>query len=388
MHDKLNPQTLRDSFRRLYGREPRLFCAPGRVNLIGEHTDYNEGFVFPMAADRKTYVASAARDDSLIRVHSSNFSERAEFDLEEEPKPGQPGWLSYVEGVARVLAEKGYGLRGADIEISSEVPMGAGLSSSAALEVSVGFALLTLAGAKVDLMELALSAQAAEHRFVGTACGLMDQLTSAFGVSNHAMLIDCRSLERELVVMNIPETSVVICDTGVKHELATSAYNERRHECEQGVRILQQQNLAIRSLRDLSFAEFEVHEHLLPEPVRRRCRHVISENDRTLNAVAALKRGDADRLGELMNRSHESLRDDYEVSCRELDLMVGLARQQDGVNGARMMGGGFGGSTVNLVRRDSFNDFHGAVSAGYQAVTGMRPTIIAVEAADGVCEIH
>jgi galactokinase len=388
MHDKLNPQTLRDSFRQLYGREPRLFSAPGRVNLIGEHTDYNEGFVLPMAADRRTYVAAVARDDSLVRVHSSNLSERAEFDLNEEPKTGGPRWLSYVEGVARVLAEKGYGLAGADMEISSEVPMGAGLSSSAALEVSVGFALLTLAGATVDLMELALSAQAAEHRFVGTECGLMDQLTSTYGVSNHAMLIDCRSLERELVVMNIPNMSVVICDTGVKHELATSAYNERREQCQQGVRILQQQNLAIRSLRDLSFDDFEIHEHLLPEPVRRRCRHVISENERTLNAVTALKRSDAARLGELMNRSHESLRDDYEVSCRELDLMVELARQQEGVTGARMMGGGFGGSTVNLVRRDSFNDFHRVISEGYQAVTGLRPTIITVEAADGVGEVH
>lgn len=387
MHDKLNPTALRKSFRQLYSREPRLFSAPGRVNLIGEHTDYNEGFVLPMAADRRSYVAAAVREDRLIRVHSSNLGERAEFDLDEMPEVGQPGWLSYVEGVARVLEEKGFRLKGADILISSEVPMGAGLSSSAALEVSVGFALLKLAGAEIDLMELALSAQAAEHRFVGTACGLMDQLTATCGVTNHAMLIDCRSLERELVLMNMPTMSVVICDTRVKHELATSAYNERRHQCEQGVKVLQEQNRAIRSLRDVTLDDFENLEHLLSEPVRRRCRHVISENERTLNAVAALKQGDAGRLGELINRSHESLRDDYEVSCRELDLMVELARQQEGVTGARMMGGGFGGSTVNLVPRDNIAEFSRAVSEGYQHTTGLVPTIITVEAAGGVCEI-
>ncbi|HYJ85502.1 MAG TPA: galactokinase family protein, partial [Pyrinomonadaceae bacterium] len=203
---KQNLQALRNSFRQLYGTEPRLFSAPGRINLIGEHTDYNEGFVLPMAADRRTYVAAATREDRLIRVHSSNLGEAAEFDLDDKPQPGQPHWLSYVEGVARVLTGKGFGLKGADLDISSEVPMGAGLSSSAALEVSVGFALITLAKEDIDLMQLALAAQTAEHLFVGTACGLMDQLTAAYGVANHAMLIDCRSLERELVVMNVPKT--------------------------------------------------------------------------------------------------------------------------------------------------------------------------------------
>jgi len=385
---KADSQTLRNSFRRLYGSEPRLFSAPGRINLIGEHTDYNEGFVLPMAADRRTYVAAAARDDRLIRVHSSNLGEQSQFDLDQKAQPGQPQWLSYLEGVARVLEEKGFRLKGADLDISSAVPIGAGLSSSAALEVSVGFALLQLAGADIDLMQLALSAQTAEHLFVRTACGLMDQLTATYGVANHAMLIDCRSLERELVVMNVPNMTVVICDTGVKHELATSAYNERRQQCERAVNILQEQNHAIRSLRDVTPADFETHKNLLPELLRRRCRHVVSENERTLTAVAALKQGDVERLGELINLSHESLRDDYEVSCRELDLMVELARRQEGVAGARMMGGGFGGSTVNLVPRDNVDEFRRAVSEGYERATGLRPTIITVEADDGVCEIR
>jgi galactokinase len=245
-----------------------------------------------------------------------------------------------------------------------------------------------LAGADIDLMQIALAAQTAEHLFVGTACGLMDQLTAAYGVRNHAMLIDCRSLERELVAMNAPNMAVVICDTGVKHELATSAYNERRRQCEQAVNILREQNPAIRSLRDVTMADFESKKHSLPEPLRRRCRHVVSENERTLSAVAALKNGDMDRLGELINLSHESLRNDYEVSCRELDLMVEIARAQQGVAGARMMGGGFGGSTVNLVARDRFDDFSRGVSGGYQRATSLLPTIITVEADDGVYEMN
>ena len=383
---KFNPQTLRNSFRQLYGTEPRLFSAPGRINLIGEHTDYNEGFVLAMAANRRTYVAAATRDDRLVRVHSSNLGEQSEFDLDYMAQSGRPQWLSYVEGVARILEEKGFRLKGADIDISSEIPLGAGLSSSAALEVSAGFALLKLAGADIDLMQLALSAQTAEHLFAGTACGLMDQLTATYGVANHAMLIDCRSLERELVDMNVQNMTVVICDTGVKHELAGSAYNERRQQCEQAVKMLQEQNHGLRSLRDVTLADFEKHKERLPETLRRRARHVVSENERTLNAVAALKQGNVDRLGQLINLSHESLRDDYEVSCRELDVMVELARQQKGVTGARMMGGGFGGSTVNLVPRDNFDEFRRAVSEGYQRATGLLPTIIAVAADDGVCE--
>lgn len=381
-----SPEELRGAFNQLYGSQPRLFSAPGRVNLIGEHTDYNEGFVLPMAANLRTYVAAAPRDDSLIRVHSFNLGEQLLFDLEVKLSPAQKRWLSYIEGVARVLADKRLSLKGADVAISSQVPIGAGLSSSAALEMSVGYALLKLAGTEVDLMQLALCAQTAEHLFVGTKSGLMDQLTAAFGVRNQAMLIDCRSLERELAVMNLPNMAVVICDTGVKHSLATSAYNERRRECEQAVTILKIWNPAINSLRDVTLADVESHKDLMPEGIQRRCRHVISENDRTLSAAQALRHGHVERLGELMNLSHESLRDDYEVSCRELDLMVELARQQEGVAGARMMGGGFGGSTVNLVASDRLNQFRRFVSDGYHAATGLLPTIFSVEADDGVQE--
>lgn len=378
---------LQGSFWQLYGKEPRLFSAPGRVNLIGEHTDYNQGFVLPFAANRRTYVAAAPREDRLIRVFSVNLTERSEFDLDSRFQQRDRSWFLYVEGVARILLEKGYNLKGADIVISSMVPMGAGLSSSAALEMSVGFALLALLGSVVDNLELAFAAQAAEHLFVGTHSGLMDQFTAGFGVRNHAMLIDCRSLEREIIPLNIPEMTVVVCDTGVKHSLATTAYNERRHECEQAVAILHHRNPGIQSLRDLTMEELKRYSNFLPDNLLRRVRHVVSENERTLCAAESLKAGNISHLGGLMNSSHQSLRDDYEVSCGELDLMVELAWQYPGIAGARMMGGGFGGTTVNLVPTNNIEEFGEYICHRYQQSTGLKPTIIGLEADNGVGEL-
>jgi galactokinase len=382
----LSPVDLRNAFFQLYGAEPRLFSAPGRVNLIGEHTDYNEGFVLPLAANKRTFVAAAPRHDRLIQVHSFNLDDCGKFDLDMTPRPTHQSWLRYVEGVARVLEEVGFKLSGADLAVSSNVPIGAGLSSSAALEVSVGFALLRLEGYDVDLMKLALVAQSAEHQFVGTKSGLMDQLTAVFGVRNHALLIDCRTLAHTLVPLSIAAMAIVVCDTGVKHDLATSGYNQRRNECEQALAILRARNPQILSLRDVSVADLETYRHELAETLYRRCHHVVSENDRTLSAAEALRSGDVDYLGQLMNLSHESLRDDYEVSCPELDIMVELARKQDGVAGARMMGGGFGGSTVNLVLRNSLEQFSSGVSEAYQGATNLTPVITAIEADDCVLE--
>ena len=381
----VDPEELKHSFEEIFASEARIFSAPGRINLIGEHTDYNEGFVLPMAANLRTYVAAAPAQDGRIDVHSFDLHERVSVDIRNDPVASD-NWVSYVHGLAKVLTEQGANFSGARLAIASDVPIGAGLSSSAALEVAVGYALLRLAKAEVDLKQLALASQEAEHRFVGTRSGLMDQLTAAFAEKDHALFIDCRSLELDPIRVNLGEAAIVVCDTKVRHKLATSGYNERRRECEMAVTLLRQKKPSIRALRDVTLADLARFGELLPEPVRRRSKHVVSENERTLQARDALKGGDINDLGNLMNSSHESLRDDYEVSSRELEVMVDLARKHSGTLGARMMGGGFGGSTVNLVRKSTFESFETEVSEGYQSATGQRPTIMMIEPDGGVEE--
>ncbi|HYE64412.1 MAG TPA: galactokinase [Pyrinomonadaceae bacterium] len=383
----IDHQALRRTFQELYGRDARLFRAPGRVNLIGEHTDYNEGFVLPMAIDRETVVAAATRTDRRIRVRSLNLNETLEFDLDGPGQPQRGLWLDYVEGVARVLEERGSRLRGADMVLQSDVPEGSGLSSSAALEISVGLALTSLSGIAIDPIELALAGQRAEHVYVGTKCGIMDQFIAALAQRGHALLIDCRTLEATPIPLNTENAPVAICDTGVKHELASSAYNERRAQCEQGVELLREVLPGIRALRDVSVADFHQYEERLPEPIRRRCRHVVTENARTLSATEALRSGDLAETGRLMYESHRSLRDDYEVSCLELDLMVASAGRVEGVWGARMTGGGFGGCTVNLVDRRGLAEFQERVAGEYKTVTGREPAIYVSEAGGGAQEI-
>jgi galactokinase len=383
----IESESLRSAFRERYGREPRLFRAPGRVNLIGEHTDYNDGFVLPMAIDRETVVAAAPRADRRVRLFSLNVDESFEFDLD-RPGARQRGiWLDYVEGVAHALEARGVALRGADLAVSSDIPVGAGLSSSAALEVSVGLALSSISGAEVGRVTLALAGQSAEHEYVGIKCGIMDQFIAALGRAGHALLIDCRSLEAKLIPFDTSEVAVVICDTRVKHELSSSEYNTRRAECERGVEILREHLPGIRALRDVSVAELERLAHHLPDVIRRRCRHVVTENERTLAAAGAIERGEMDEMGRLMDRSHRSLRDDYEVSCRELDLLVDIAGNHGGVIGARMTGGGFGGCTVNLVRRDSLEEFQRVVSEEYARATNIQAGIYVSAAGDGAQEI-
>ena len=383
----IDTRSLLDSFHRSFGKEARLYAAPGRVNLIGEHTDYNEGFVLPMAIDRATFVAGAGRDDRRVRVHSITFDESAEFDLDAEGRGRRGLWLDYVEGVARELEKRGTHLRGADLMIASDVPLGAGLSSSAALEVSTGFALLSLSDVEIDPKELALAAQAAEHHYVGAQVGIMDQFTAVMGRRGCALLIDCRSLETTQIPLRASEVVVAICDTRVKHELASSEYNTRRRECERGVEILREWLPEIRALRDVSPEEFERFENQLPEPVRRRCRHIVTENARTLLAAEALRAGRTEEVGRVMFLSHASLRDDYEVSCAELDTMVEIASGVKGVMGARMTGGGFGGCTVNLVERAALNEFQKEIMSGYKLATGLEPFIYIAEASDGAREI-
>ena len=373
-------------FQRRFHQRPRVFRAPGRVNLIGEHTDYNEGFVMPAAIDRSCWIAIAQRPDRKIVVHSVQVSGDAEINLDELNPRRRGDWSDYVQGVAVMLERSRQKLRGANMMIASEVPMGSGLSSSAALEVSTALALLGNSGLDMARAELARLCQRAENDFVGARCGIMDQFVACFARAGHALLLDCRSLEYRLLPIP-PEVALVICDTGVRHELAAGEYNTRRAECESGVRSLAPHLPHIRALRDVSVADLEQYGRDLPDNVFRRCRHVISENVRVTEAAAALEKSDCEKFGRLMYESHRSLRDDYEVSCAELDILVEAARKVEGVYGARMTGGGFGGSTVSLVRTDCVVKFHREVAAGYEKATGRTAKIYVSAAAQGASEV-
>ncbi|MGD0187395.1 MAG: galactokinase [Roseiarcus sp.] len=379
----VGPAELRDRFRQEFPGEPRLYRAPGRVNLIGEHTDYNDGFVLPAALELCAWVAAAARPDRRLRVQSLRVGAAIEFDLDDPAPSPRRDWSDYVRGVAVMLSRAGHRLVGANLLIDSDVPIGSGLSSSAALEVSTGYALLDLAGIAVDRTALALSCQRAENEFVGMRCGIMDQFVSCHGAAGHALLLDCRSLTFRLAPI-APSVRLVICNSMVRHELAAGEYNLRRAECERGVALLKPALPAIRALRDVGMAELAAHETALPELTFRRCRHIVTENDRVLCAGAALDAGEVEEFGRLMNASHVSMRDDYEISCRELDILVELAWRVEGVLGSRMTGGGFGGCTVSMVRADAVERFRASLAAGYLAATGIACEVLVCSPGDGV----
>jgi galactokinase len=379
-------EKLRTQFGDVYQRDCRVFSAPGRVNLIGEHTDYNDGFVLPMAIDRRTFVAAATRPDSILRCTSNEFSGQIQFTLNADLQPSKD-WSNLIRGMAASLIRAGYELSGADLLFESEVPMGAGLASSAAFEIAAGFALLNLStDLPLDPIELALAAQRAEQEFTGTQCGIMDQFVACLAVKNHALLIDCRSLEYEPVQLGMNEERIVVCNTMVKHDLSTGEYNRRRAECQEAVRRLAGNIYEIESLREVDLEAFNEYYATLPDLIGRRGRHVITENKRTLNAVQALKIGDLGHFGQLMYASHESLSKDYEVSCRELDLLVELAAACPGVFGARMTGGGFGGCTVNLIRANEVDHFVERVTTRYENEIGRRPECYICQPSEGMRE--
>jgi galactokinase len=383
----IDTRNLAAKFRQRYGHEARFFHAPGRVNLIGDHTDYNDGFVLPMAIDRGTTVAIAVRPDRVLRVWSLNLNESIELNLDALGSGRSGRWGDYVEGVAAALLDKGSSLIGADIALESDISIGGGLSSSAALEMALGTALVSLSNSAMDKLDLAFAGQLAEHRHAGILCGIMDQFTSTHAVRNHALLLDCRSLHWQAIPLRLQEYQFVICDSKVRHSLASSEYNRRRSDCESCVSVLAASLPGIHALRDVTLAQLDVQRALLPDSVLRRGRHVIRENERTLQAAAALAAGNAVEMGKLMSESHASLRDDYEVSCSELDLLVEIAKAQAGVLGARMTGGGFGGCTVNLVKRRETASFQAKLSRDYFAATGLTPDVFAAIAADGAREL-
>ena len=359
------------------------FRAPGRVNLIGEHTDYNAGFVMPAAINVSAYAAITPRDDRKLQISSGNFEDEVEIDLDDAPSlKARDHWSDYPIGVAVTLERAGYRVRGGRLAIRSEVPMGSGLSSSAAVEVSVACALAANSDLEIDRKELALLCQKAENEFVGARVGIMDQFVALFGEERRALMLDCRSLEYKL--LPVPSSvRLVVCNTMVKHALASSAYNERRAQCEAGVRHFAKSLPHVKALRDLTIEDLETYGRELPEVIYRRCRHVISENARVLAAADALERHDLQRFGQLMAESHISLRDDYEVSARELDLMVELAVRVTGVYGARMTGGGFGGCTINLVDSEHAENFQNIVAEEYEQATRLKPEIYVCEASKG-----
>jgi galactokinase len=360
-----------------------VYRAPGRVNLIGDHTDYNAGFVLPMAIQLETVVRAAPRPAGELLIASDSVRDPVLIDVRKPLRP-RHDWTDYVAGVASVLLEEGRALDGTELAISSSVPQGAGLSSSAALEVAAALALLR--GAIPDPLTLAQWCQRAENEFVGARCGIMDQYVACFGRAGHALMLDCRSLEHRIVP--VPQNvCIVVANTMVKHSIAGGEYNVRRRQCEDAVGKLTAALPGIRTLRDVTLTDLAHHHALLPSLTCKRARHVISENTRVVKAADALEQHDVETFGELMRDSHRSLREDFEVSSPELDLMVDLAMAQPGVFGSRMTGGGFGGSSVSLVARVRTTAVVEALRTGYARETGKTPDVWVCRPSAGAGEV-
>ena len=371
-----------------FNHAPALIVrAPGRVNLIGEHTDYNDGFVLPAAIDRATFIAASPRTDNRVRVLAADLNEEDEFGIDQIERSGMRPWSNYIRGMIKSLLAAGHVINGADMVVASSVPRGAGLSSSAALEVATGYVFQLFHNLNILGEELALMAQATENHFVGVNCGIMDQFIVTLGQANHALLIDCRDLNYQAVPLPTG-VSVVICDSHIERTLAGSAYNQRRAECDQAVEILKQQLPGIKALRDVTSAQLNEYGHLLPPVVRQRARHVISENERVVAGVTTLQAGNVAEFGRLMNASHASLRDDYAVSIPEMDALVASAQRVSGCYGSRLTGAGFGGCTVSLVANEAVDRFRHEVAAAYLASTGRSATIYVTQAADGVSRVR
>ena len=373
-------QALQQAFMARFGEAAKqVVRAPGRVNLIGEHTDYIDGFVLPLAIERAVWIALRPRNDRRVQLHALEFNSEGQFDLDHLEQAS--GWLEYPKGVAWALQEAGLELQGFDGVISGDVPRGAGLSSSAALELAVAKAFQVVSGFAWEPARMAQLAQRAENRWVGVNCGIMDQLVSAAGVAGHALLIDCRSLELTPVPLP-PGSQVVILDTATRRGLVDSAYNERRRQCEAAARFF-----GVAALRDVSLAQFSAAADKLEPLMAKRARHVVSENERTLQAAEAMRRGDSVRLGQLMNASHASLRDDFEVSSAALNAMVETAQAHSGCFGARMTGAGFGGCAVALVAEAQITAFVAEVTAHYQQRTSLTPQVTVTMASQGASEV-
>lgn len=373
---------LKQEFIARYGKDPWIVAAPGRVNLIGEHTDYNEGFVLPGAVDKKIYVAIAPNGTNKVNVYAKQFDESHSFDIENKT-PGT-GWVNYLLGVSFFIQRIGTKIKGVDVSIDGDIPVGAGMSSSAAICSAYGFALNELFGLGYTRMELAVIGQQTEHQFAGVKCGIMDQFASLHGKAGHVMKLDCRSLEFEYIPFDFPDYSIVLVNTMVSHSLAGTEYNIRRQQCEEGVELLRKHFPKIKTLRDVSYDQLAAHWQEMPPVIFDRCSYVVNENQRLLAGCEALKQGDLKGFGEMMYATHKGLSKRYAVSCKELDYLVDQAHNYPDIVGSRMMGGGFGGCTINIIKNSGIERFAEEVSKAYQKEFGIIPEIYRTRIEKGV----
>ena len=376
------PLKIEKKFYQLFGETPLLVRSPGRVNLIGEHTDYNEGFVLPAAIDKAIYFAITPRNDHRCVLHAQDLKDSYQFQLEDLTKAIKK-WPDYLLGVVDQLQRNGHALKGFNCVFGGDIPIGAGLSSSAALEAGLAYALNDLFQLNIDSMTLVKLAQKAENEFVGVQCGIMDQLINIFGQDNHALLLDCRSLEYEYYPFESSRIKIVLCDTKVQRELGSSEYNNRRAQCEQGIKILKNNGLPVKSLRDISLEMLQEFKKQMDPVVYRRCNYVIEENLRVIAGCENLVNGDFADFGQKMYQSHQGLQREYEVSCRELDILVESAAEHQGVIGARMMGAGFGGCTINLVWKEQLESFEEKMEKTYRDLLKKKSTLYITEITAG-----
>ena len=378
----MDSTAVRKRFERLYGTSPVIIRAPGRVNLIGEHTDYNEGFVLPAAIDLEIVLAIGRNDTGRIRFFAEDLNESFEQDFD-NLRVSTSQWANYLLGVIAQFVESGVAVEGVDCVFGGDIPIGAGLSSSAAIEVGFAIGINHLLCAGFDKVTMAKMAQSAEHQYAGVHCGIMDQFASIMGRKNQAMKLDCRSLEVEYFPADLANWKIVLCNTRVEHELAASEYNTRRKECERGVKLLRQYEPRLNSLRDVSPELLEARSSEFDPVVLKRCRYVLAENKRVLKVCEHLRDGNIRAVGRIMHESHAGLRDDFEVSCPELDILEEIARRDEAVAGARMMGGGFGGCTINIVHQDQVSGFTDKAGLEYKRQTGITPEFYVTNIGDG-----